>query len=86
MDRQQLKQLLLDVMERSVGERIEDVSDDQNLRDSLKLDSIDLLSMAIELQSQLDIRLEAADFERIITVGDLLDLVQERFKAVKKAA
>ena len=40
----------------------------------------------LELQSQLDIRLEAADFERIITVGNLLDLVQERLKAVKKAA
>lgn len=86
MDRQQLKQLLLDVMERSVGERIEDVSEDQNLREGLKLDSIDLLSMAIELQSQMNIHLDAEDFEKIVTVGDLMDLVLERAKSARKAA
>ncbi|MFM7843743.1 MAG: acyl carrier protein, partial [Planctomycetota bacterium] len=86
MERSQLRAVLAAALEKCVDESVRELSDEQNLRDGLKLDSIDLLSTSIEVQNQLNISLNSADFDDLETVGDLLDLlasktVQERRRA-----
>jgi acyl carrier protein len=78
MDRSQLRVVLAAALEKCVDESVGELSDEQNLREGLKLDSIDLLSTSIEVQNQLHISLNSADFDDLETVGDLLDLLSSK--------
>jgi len=88
MDRQQLRQTLLDVLEQETWERPENLADDVKIREGLKLDSVDLLSVMLRVETQLKISLNSRDFEKVVTVGDLLNVIQSKLHeaAAKKAA
>lgn len=88
MDRHQLRQTLLDVLEQETWERPENLADDVKIREGLKLDSVDLLSVMLRVETQLKISLNSKDFEKVVTVGDLLDVIQTKLHeaAAKKAA
>jgi acyl carrier protein len=88
MDRQQLRQTLLDVLEQETWERPDNLADDVKIREGLKLDSVDLLSVMLRVETQLKISLNSRDFEKVVTVGDLLDVIQSKLHeaAAKKAA
>lgn len=78
MDRQQLRETLLDVLEQETWERPPNLADDVNIRAGLKLDSVDLLSVLLRVETQLGISLDSRDFENVTTVGDLLDVIQAK--------
>jgi acyl carrier protein len=88
MDRQQLRLTLLDVLEQETWERPQNLADDVKIREELKLDSVDLLSVMLRVETQLQISLNSRDFEKVVTVGDLLDVIQGKLTetAAKKAA
>jgi acyl carrier protein len=87
MDRQQLRQTLLDVLEQETWERPENLADDVKIREGLKLDSVDLLSVMLRVETQLKISLSSRDFEKVMTVGDLLDVIQNKLdESSRKAA
>ena len=84
MDRQQLRETLLDVLEQETWERPADLADHVKIRDGLKLDSVDLLSVTLRVENQLGISLDSRDFEKIVTVGDLLNTIEARLAATPK--
>jgi acyl carrier protein len=88
MDRQQLRETLLDVLEQETWERPENLADDVKIREGLKLDSVDLLSVMLRVETQLKISLNSRDFEKVVSVGDLLDVIQSKLheSAAKNAA
>jgi len=75
MDRQQLRETLLDVLEQETWERPANLADHVRIREGLKLDSVDLLSVMLRVETQLGISLDSRDFEKVVTVGDLLDTI-----------
>ena len=81
MDRKQLRTLLLDVLEQETWERPETLTDGVKLREGLNLDSVDLLSVTLRIERQLGITLDSQDFERIVTVGQLLKLIEAKLAA-----
>jgi acyl carrier protein len=81
MDRQKLRETLLDVLEQETWERPENFGDKVKIREGLKLDSVDLLSVMLRVESQLGISLDSRDFEKVVTVGDLLDTMQAKLAA-----
>ena len=81
MDREQLRETLLDVLEQETWERPKDFSDKVKVREGLKLDSVDLLSVMLRVETQLGISLESRDFEKVNTVGDLLDVIGAKLAA-----
>jgi acyl carrier protein len=81
MDRQQLRQTLLDVLEQETWERPALLPDNVKIREGLKLDSVDLLSVMLRVETQLGISLNSRDFEKVVTVGDLLDVIQAKLAA-----
>lgn len=83
MDRQQLRETLLDVLEQETWERPANLADHVKIRDGLKLDSVDLLGVTLRVENQLGISLEARDFEKIVTVGDLLTAIEGKLAAAK---
>jgi acyl carrier protein len=88
MDRDHLRQTLLDVLEQETWERPDNLADDIKIREGLKLDSVDLLSVMLRVETQLKISLSSRDFENVVTVGDLLDVIQSKLVAspARKAA
>jgi len=88
MDRQQLRETLLDVLEQETWERPANLADDVKIREGLKLDSVDLLSVMLRVETQLHISLSSSDFEKVVTVGNLLDVIQAKLAAgpVRKVA
>jgi acyl carrier protein len=88
MDRQQLRETLLDVLEQETWERPPSLADDVKIREGLKLDSVDLLSVMLRVETQLGISLNSSDFEKVTTVGNLLDVIQAKLaaKPIQKAA
>jgi len=81
MDRQELRETLLDVLEQETWERPANLNDDVKIREGLKLDSVDLLSVMLRVETQLNISLESRDFEKVVTVGDLLNVIQAKLAA-----
>lgn len=85
MDRTTLQQKLVHMLEENRGEKLEKFDESLNLRTELGLDSIDLVTLLIEVQQQLGVNLTVADVQPINLVSELLDLLQARL-AVKAAA
>jgi acyl carrier protein len=75
MDRTQLRQTLLEILEEETWEKYDNLTDDTQLREGLKLDSIDLASVILEIQHRLDVEIGSEDLEKVQVVGDLLDLL-----------
>jgi acyl carrier protein len=83
MDRQQLRETLLNVLEQETWERPSHLADEVNIREGLKLDSVDLLSVMLRVETQLGISLDSRDLDKIATVGDLLDLIQAKLGSAR---
>jgi acyl carrier protein len=86
MERTALRQTLLEMLEEEVGEKYDNLSDAQNLREGLGLDSVDLVSLVIHIQRRFKIDIKTEELEKLVKVGDLLDLLQVKIAANKSAA
>jgi acyl carrier protein len=85
MERGALRQTLLDILTQESWVSSEGLTDDVNLRTDLKLDSVDLLSMALQAERTLGISIDSKDFESVTTLGDLLDLMQAKLRKKSSA-
>jgi acyl carrier protein len=78
MDRTALRQALLEMLENNCGEPVERFDEDMSLRTDLGLDSIDLVTLVMEIQDRFCLRLAPAEMEQVQRAGELLDLLQAR--------
>ena len=78
MERQELRRVLTELLEETTGETYPDIVEDQDLQDGLGLDSVDMFSLIVEIQSKLKVKIASEDVTAIVTVGDLLDLLQSK--------
>lgn len=74
-DREMIRQKLVELMEADIGESFSDLSDAKKLREELGLDSVDVVSIVSQIERHFRIRLSQQDLERLVSVGDLLDLL-----------
>lgn len=79
MDRQELRATLLDIVEQETWERPADLSDEVLLHEGLKLDSVDMLTIMMRIETKLSIKLANSDFEGVDSVGKLLDVLEKKF-------
>ncbi len=87
MDRLQLKSLLAETLTDVTGESFGPLDDEQTLRDSLNIDSIEMVSLAIALHERISVKIEVAEVANLVTVGDLVELLQAKLSgAPAKAA
>lgn len=78
MDRDALRSALREMVEETTGEPCPAIDDDQDLREGLGLDSVDLFSLVIETQTRFRLKIASADLEGIERVGQYLDLVESK--------
>ena len=85
MDRQAIRNTLLDILEQETWERPTKFDDSVKIREELKLDSVDLLSVMLRAETQLGISLSSQDFDKVQTVGHLLDKIEAKLAAKRQA-
>ena len=78
MDRAAIRQTLIELVEADTGEKHTDLADEVNLREGLGLDSVDVVSIVSQIERRFRIRLSQQDLEKLLTVGDVLALLQAK--------
>ena len=77
-DRDAIRQTLIELMEADTGESYTNIDDANNLRTDLNLDSVDVVSIVSQVERRFRIRLSQQDLETLVTLGDVLDLLQKK--------
>ena len=88
MDRTALRQALLEMVENNRGEPVERFDESMNLRTDLGLDSVDMVTLVMEIQDRFQLRLALSELEPVQSAGQLLDLLEARLasSSPRKAA
>jgi acyl carrier protein len=79
--RETLRTTLLNLVEEEMGESYPNLSDDQDLRESLRLDSVDVVGLVMRIEREFRIRLATEELATVKRVGDLLDLMESKLAA-----
>jgi acyl carrier protein len=77
-DRDAIRLTLIELMEADTGESYTNIDDAKNLRTDLNLDSVDVVSIVSQVERHFRIRMSQQDLEKLVTVGDVLDLLQKK--------
>ncbi|MBM4022325.1 MAG: acyl carrier protein [Planctomycetes bacterium] len=83
MNRPELSAIVLELLEKETGETYPDLREKTSLRDGLNLDSLDMAGLVLHVESRFGIQIETELLEKIATVGDMLDVLEEKL-AVKE--
>jgi acyl carrier protein len=78
MDRTELSQMLLELVEDETGDKFTEIDDDTDLRTGLRLDSLDMVSLILKIETRLSIKIESDELNGVTTVGRMLDLLQAK--------
>ena len=84
--RDQIRETLLELFIAETGESLDSLADDQNLAEQFGLDSVDMVSLIMQLERRFKIRLTHAELAGAVQVGQLLDIVQQKTNEPKEAA
>ena len=82
MDRASIRRTLIELVEADTGEKYPDLDDAKSLKDDLGLDSVDLVSIVSQVERRFRIRLSQQELEGLVTVGDVLTLLEAKLSAV----
>jgi acyl carrier protein len=78
-DRETIRQTLIELLEADTGEKYADLDERSNLREGLGLDSVDVVSIVSQIERRFRIRLTQQELEKLVTVADVLDLLETKF-------
>ena len=79
--RETLRSTLMNLLEQEMGESYPTLTDDQDLRESLNLDSVDVVGLVMRIEREYRVRLATEELAGIKRVGDLLDLMEAKLAA-----
>jgi acyl carrier protein len=71
-----VRSTLLRLLEDEMGETYPELTDDQDLREGLGLDSVDVVGIVMRIEREFRIRLSQEELAEVKRVGDLLDLME----------
>jgi acyl carrier protein len=78
MDRESIRRSLVAYLEDDLGETLPSFDDVVNIREGLGLDSVDVVGLVMQVERLLRVRLASEELTGIVTVGDLLDLLEAK--------
>lgn len=85
IERIEIREILLELFEAETGEKIESLQDDQCLAQQFGLDSVDMVSLIMQLERRFKIRMTHEELVAAQEVGQLLDLVQRKLSEIPQA-
>ena len=85
-DRNAIRLTLIELMEADTGGSYADLDDAKNLRTDLGLDSVDVVSIVSQVERRFRIRMTQQDLEKLVTVGEVLDLLEVKLREAEASA
>lgn len=85
-NRETMRTTLMNLLEQEMGEPCPTLTDDQDLRESLNLDSVDVVGLVMRIEREYRVRLAPEELAGIQRVGDLLDLMEAKLAAGPRQA
>lgn len=85
-DRAFIRTTLIEILEADTGESFRELQESDSLREGLGLDSVDVVSVISQIERRFHIRLTHEELEKLVTVCDVLDLLQTKIAATQAAA
>jgi acyl carrier protein len=76
--RETLRSTLSKLLEEEMGQSYPELADDQELRESLNLDSVDVVGLVMRIEREFRVRLATEELATVRRVGDLLDLMEAK--------
>ena len=80
-NREMIRQTLIELLEADTGEKYPDLDEKTNLREGLGLDSVDVVSIVSQVERRFRIRLTHEELQTLVTVGDVLNLLEAKLAA-----
>jgi acyl carrier protein len=77
-DREAIRNSLTELVEADTGEKPPRLDDDLSLREGLGLDSVDVISIITQVERKFRVRLSQPELESLVTVGDVVNLLQAK--------
>ena len=75
---EEIKELVAETL----GTNVEELTEETSFSDDLNADSLDLFEMVMALEDEFQVEIPSEDLERLSTVGDVLEYLEEKCKAV----
>jgi acyl carrier protein len=85
-DRDSIRKLLVEILESDTGNSYSELSETDNLREGLGLDSVDVVSVVSQIERRFKIRMTHEELEKLVTVSDVLDLLCGKLANLPQAA
>ena len=73
MELEKLKEIIADVLNVEVN----DITEDTTFVDDLGADSLDIFQIIMGIEEELDIEVNVEEAEKIVTVGDAVELIKK---------
>jgi acyl carrier protein len=86
MTREQIRSALTQLLEEDTGNNYAGLDDGKKLREELGLDSVDLVSVIMQIERRFHIRLAPEELQSVVTVGNMLDLLAGKISPDAAAA
>ena len=86
MSRDEIRLVLMELFEDETGEDVTSLQDDQSLAEQLGLDSVDMVSLIMQLERRFKIRLAHEELAQAQQLGQLVGLVQSKLNVTTRAA
>jgi acyl carrier protein len=80
MDRESIRQAIVELLEEEMGDKFADLDDSKKLREELGLDSVDVVSVVSQVERRFHVRLTHEELQELVTVGDVLNLLQSKLE------
>jgi acyl carrier protein len=84
-ERETIRRTLLDFLQAETGETVGGLEDEKKLRQELGLDSVDVVSIVMQIERHYRIRLAHEELESLVTVGELIDLIHAKIRSAGTA-
>jgi acyl carrier protein len=81
MTRQELSTVVHELLEKETGETYPGLQESTSLREGLNLDSLDMAGLVLHIESRFGIQIETELLEGISTVGDMLNVLEQKLAA-----
>ena len=78
---EQIRAAVFDIFR--LGKKYPNLDDSVNLREGLSLDSVDVVSIVSQIERRFHTRLTHQELEKLVTVSDVLDLLETKLTAVR---
>lgn len=86
MNRNEIRQVLVELLESDIGDNFSHLKEEHKLREELGLDSVDVVSVVAQIERRFRIRMTQEELQELVTVGDMLDLMQRKLMQSSQAA